>query len=194
MSRDDKPNAAALGWEVQHAERPYHNRTLAMRADIIRLPNNKQVPYAYLERAEAVIIVPVTRDSQMIVVRQFRYPVDDWCIEVPAGGTHDTGDASLEEVVRKELREEAGATCGAVTRVGSFYTAPSSSTERCHVFLAENVDITRDPDTEASEEIKLQLKPVDEVVKMARSGEMNNSPCALAVLWCEPLLKLRGYL
>jgi len=129
-----------------------------------------------------------------VTVRQFRYPVDEWCLEVPAGGTHDTGDQPLEDVVRKELREEIGATCGALTQVGSFYTAPSSSTERCHVFLAENVDVVREPDTEPSEEIEVRLFPADEVVEMARTGKMKDSPCTLAVLWCEPLLRERGYL
>ena len=194
MTTNTKPNAAALRWQVLQTDHPYRNKTLALRVDRVAVPDGKEMDYAYLERAPAVIIVPVTRDSQIVTVNQYRYPVDEWCVEVPAGGTHDTGDASLEEVVRKELREEIGATCGALTRVGSFFTAPSSSDEKCHVFLAENVEVTREPDTEPSEEIKVQLFAAEEVVKMARNGRMKDSPCTLAVLLCEPLLRERGYI
>src|ERR1051325_2772313 len=111
----DKPNAARLRWHIHQSDRPYSNKTLSLRVDSIELPDGKELRYGYLERAEAVIVVPVTADGQIVIVRQYRYPVDDWCIEVPAGGTHDTGDESLTEVVRKELREEIGATCGPLT-------------------------------------------------------------------------------
>jgi ADP-ribose diphosphatase len=194
MSQDQKPNAARQGWQLLKSERPYRNRTLSLRVDTLAVPEGKEIPYAYLERAPAVIIVPVTRDSQIVTVRQYRYPVDDWCVEVPAGGTHDTGDASLEEVARKELREEIGATCGGLTGAGWFYTAPSSTSEKCHVFLAENVELTREPDREASEEIKVELFPAEKVIEMARNGTMTDSPCTLAVLRCEPLLRERGYI
>jgi len=191
---NDKPKAAKLGWSVRQAKRPYENETLALRVDDIDLPEGPATQYAYIERAPAVIIVPVTRDGQIVTVNQYRYPVDDWCIEVPAGGTHDTGNDSLEEVVRKELREEAGGTCGAVTCVGWFYSGPALLDEKCHVYLAENVDVTQEPSTEPGEVIKIRLVDADEAVEMARTGKMTSSPSALAVLMCEPLLRERGYI
>jgi ADP-ribose pyrophosphatase len=194
MSLNDKPNAGALKWRLRESHQPYANETFAVRVDDLSLSSENQLEYGYLERAGAVVVVPVTRDSQIVTLRQYRYPIDDWCVEVPAGGTHDVGDASLEDVVRKELREEVGATCGGLTAVGHFFTAPSLTDEQCHVFLAENVEVTRAPDEEASEEIRVQLLPAQQVVEMARSGKMKNGPCALAVLWCEPLLRQRGYI
>jgi len=194
MIEHDKPNAAALRWQVRNTECPYRNKTLSLRVDNIEVPDGKETEYAYLERAEAVVIVPVTRDGQIVTVHQYRYPIDEWCVEVPAGGTHDTDDATLEDVVRKELREEVGATCGGLTRVGHFYTGPSLTDETCHVFLAENVEVTRMPAEESTEEIKVRLARAEDVIEMARTGKMKNSPCALAVLWCEPLLRERGYL
>ena len=190
----DKPKAAGLGWDVRQTNRPYENETLALRVDHIALPEGGDTQYAYIERAPAVIIVPVTRDGQIVTVNQYRYPVDDWCIEVPAGGSHDTGNESLEEVARKELREEVGGTGGALTCVGWFYSGPALLDEKCHVYLAENVDVTGEPDTEPSEVIKIRLVDADEAVAMARTGKMTSSPSALAVLMCEPLLRQRGYI
>jgi len=194
MSQNDKPTAAALRWYIRDSSRPYTSKIFSLRVDDIDLPGGKELQYGYMERGTAVVIVPVIREGQIVTVQQYRYPVDDWCWEVPAGGIRDTGDESLSDVARKELREETGASCGALTHVGFFYTAPSSTDEKCHVYLAESVEVTRSPDTGASEEIKIRLAPADEVVEMARSGKMKNSPCALAVLRCEPLLREKGYI
>jgi len=194
MTAPNKPQAAALKWDVKRTTRPYENKTLALRVDYIGLPDDRDTQYAYIERAPAVIIVPVTRDGQIVTVNQYRYPVDDWCIEVPAGGTHDTGNESLEEVARKELREEVGAACGALTSVGWFYSGPALLDEKCHVYLAENVDVTGEPDTEPSEVIQIRLVDADEAIAMARTGKMTSSPSALAVLMCEPLLRELRYI
>lgn len=194
MSEQNKPNAEALGWTITEANCPYQNKVLKVRADNIQFRDGRQIEYAYIERSPAVIIVPVTRDGQIVTLRQYRYPVDEWCIEVPAGGTQDTGDESLEDVALKELREEVGVVSAALTSVGFFYSTPSLTDERCHVFLAENVELTEKPRTEVSEEIMIDLVDANKAMELARTGKMKNSPCALALLLCEPTLRDRGYL
>jgi len=191
---NDKPNAASLRWEIRDSDVRFRNETLSLRADNVTVRDGTERNQAYLERVPAVVIVPVTHDGQIITLQQYRYPVDDWCIEVPTGNHHDTGDESLEDTVRKALGEKVGATCGALTTIGFFYSAPSMTDEKCHVFLAENVDGTRTPDLESSEEISIRLVPADEMVAMARAGKVKSGPCTLAVLWCEPLLRDRGYI
>ena len=171
----------------------FENEICRLREDEVELEGGKKIKYAYLERDEAVIVVPVTSSGEVILLKQYRYPVDEWCLEVPAGGTHDSGDASLEEVVRKELREEVGATAKSLTHVGFFYSANSMTDEKCHVFLAEGVEISKEQKTETSEEITLQLTPAEKAIELARSGAMRTGPCALAVLLCEPLLSKLGH-
>lgn len=187
-SKQQKPNGAEAGWKFLDSETRFENEICRLREDQVELEAGKKIKYAYLERDEAVIIVPVTADGQLVLLKQYRYPVDEWCLEVPAGGTHDSGNASLEEVVRKELREEVGATAKSLTHVGFFYSCNSMSDEKCHVFLAEGVELSKKQDTETSEEIKIQLVPIEKAVELARSGAMKTGPCALAVLLCEPLL------
>jgi ADP-ribose pyrophosphatase len=97
-----------------------------VREDDVELNGGKQIQYAYLERDEAVVIVPITRSGEMVMLKQYRYAVDEWCLEIPAGGTHDSGDAPLEEVVRKELDEEVGATAEKLTYVTFFFPASAS--------------------------------------------------------------------
>jgi 8-oxo-dGTP pyrophosphatase MutT (NUDIX family) len=191
--QEAKPNAARLGWRLRGSAVPFQNDVFAIRDDEVAV-NGQTTRYAYMERDEAVIVVPVTRNSDMVVVRQYRYPVDEWCFEVPAGGTHDVETESLQKVARKELLEETGAKAGHFTYVGFFYTANSFTDEKCHVFLAEDVDLAERARTENTEEIHVELMPAEQAVAFARTAKMKTGPCALAVLLCEPLLRERGYI
>ena len=189
----DKPEGAKVGWRLLETSYPYEGKTCRLRRDQLELPKKKDLVYEYLERAEAVIVVPVTSAGEIVLIRQYRYPVDAWCVETPAGGCHDTGDASLDEVVRKELDEEIGASVEAVEEVGSFYSSPAYADERCHVFIAWGVQLTKKPERESTEKIETELVPAREAIRRARSGEIATAPCALALWWCEERLKARGF-
>ena len=187
-TKNDKPNGEGAGWKLLGTETRFENKILRLRQDQVELEGGKKTDYAYLERDEAVIVVPVTTSGEIVLLKQYRYPVDEWCFEVPAGGTHDTGDAALEEVARKELREEVGGTAKSLTYVTFFYSANAISNEKCHVYLAQGVELSKKPKTESTESIETQLVPADKAIELARSGGMKTAPCALALLLCEPLL------
>jgi ADP-ribose pyrophosphatase len=187
-SNEEKPQGKQVGYRVLETSYPFENPMSRLRSDRVEVAG-EEMNYAYLERAQGVIIVPLTKGNELAMIRQYRYPCDDWCLEVPAGGTHDTGDMPLEEVARKELEEELGATCESLEYVSAFYSCGSITNEECHVFLARGVELRHQAHTESSEAIDVQLLPVAEAINQARKGEMRNAPCALAVLLCEPLLK-----
>jgi ADP-ribose pyrophosphatase len=138
------------------------------------------------------VIVPVTATGEIVLLKQYRYPIDEWCLEVPAGGMHDSGGCSLEEVARKELREEVGAEAGTLAYVTFFYSASALTDEKCHVYLAEGVTLRNKPEREGSESIETKLVPADEAIRLARTGAIKTAPCALALLLCEPLLVSRS--
>jgi len=191
----DKPRAMELGWRMVESRCRYESKITRLRDDKIVVPGKSEpLDYAYLERAEAVIILPVTTSGDVVLIRQYRYPVDEWCVEIPAGGTHDGEGASLEEIVRKELREEIGATAKEVCAVTWFYSAPSFGDEKCHVFLALGVELEHEPKTEQTEELETLIVPAREALRMARSGEMKTGPCTLGLLLCEEALRARWIL
>jgi ADP-ribose pyrophosphatase len=188
-----KPVGAKIGWRRRETEIVFRNPVIALRRDEIELPNGEEMSFAYLERPDAVIVVPITSGGEMILINQYRYSIDQWCLEVPAGGTHDKPNESLEEVARTELREEVGGSCDALVYVTNFFSASSLCDEKCHVYLAENVTLAQS-EQEAGEAIEVKIMPVAEALALARSGEMKDAQCALAILLCEPLLRARGLL
>lgn len=192
--RREKPIGAKAGWKRRASEYPFRNDNFALRNDELELPNGEQTLYAYIERPEAVIIVPVTTAGEMVLIKQYRYTVDEWCYEVPAGGTHDKPNEELEEVAREELREEVGGTGGSFTYVDFLFSAVSMSDEKCHVYLAEKVELSQSDEQEAGESIQVELMAVAQALEFVRAGKMKDTQCALAILLCEQLLREKGYL
>jgi ADP-ribose pyrophosphatase YjhB (NUDIX family) len=90
--------------------------------DQVRVPNG-ELTYTYVEHPGSVFVVPVTRDGRVALIRSYRYPVDEWCWEVPAGALHDKAGRSLEEIARAEMFEEAGCAGGDLQALGSYWTA-----------------------------------------------------------------------
>jgi ADP-ribose pyrophosphatase len=167
----------------------FENKMIRVKRDTIALPGGDQIECAFVEKGPAVIVVPVTSDGRMVLVRQYRHPVAEYCLEVPAGTARDTQGLSLEEVAAKELREEVGATFERIEHLGSFYSNSSLCDEGCHVFLALGIRLDKAPEREPAEAIETLAVGVPEAVSLARRGGMKTGPAALAVLMAEPRLR-----
>ncbi|MCP4538001.1 MAG: NUDIX hydrolase [Chloroflexi bacterium] len=187
MSETSKPNAVPFGWKRLATDYPYTYHMFRIRRDQVRWPDDHVAPYAYIQSKGAVWIVPVTVDGQVILIRQFRYTVDDWCWEVPAGGMHDFEGSPLE-LAKRELDEEIGGESDDWLHVGSFRPGVSIMDQICHIVLARDVRLDREPHREPGEIIEIHPMSIERALEMARSNEMIDGHSALALLRCEPYL------
>lgn len=190
--KSSKCTASQLGWELQNSHTPFEGKLFRIREDRLALPRGKTLTYQYEERAPGIVVVPVTPAGEIVLIQQYRYPVDTWCLETPAGGCHDTGDMSLEQVVAKELHEEIGAEVDRVEHLGCFFSSPSFTDERCHAFLAWGTRFTARPDREKGEVIENLVVPAQEAFRLARTGEIKTAACLVALLWAEVRLRESG--
>ncbi|MBE9507140.1 MAG: NUDIX hydrolase [Chloroflexi bacterium] len=185
---DDKRNARTYGWQRLATDYPYVYHMFRIRADQVRWPDGHEAPYIYIQATGAVWIVPVTADGQIVLIRQFRYTMDDWCWEVPAGGFHDFTGSPLD-LAKRELAEEVGGTSDDWLYVGSFRPGVSLFDEVCHIVLARDVRLDHEPQPEPGEIIEVHLTPLERALEMARSGEIVDGHSALALLRCEPYIR-----
>ena len=148
--------------------------------DIIT-PDGKPGVYNVVKHPGAVWIIPVTPDGKIVLINAYRYTVDDWCIEIPAGGIK--AGQSLVEAAREELLEEVGGTAVPLEKVAQFYTMNGIGNEIAHVFLATGVTLGP-THHEPAEVLELRPTPIAEALRIARSNEMSDGPSALALLLC----------
>lgn len=173
-------------WETLDSRYLWQSQWYNLRQDRLRTPESGEFTYTLVDHPGAAWVVPVTTEGQIALIWQYRYTVDDWCHEVPAGGL--SSGLGPEEAARRELLEEIGGTAAKLSYVGRFYTSNGISNEIAYVYLATGVELGK-PHREPTELMEVRLVPVDEALRMARSGEISDGPSALALLWCQSLMQ-----
>ncbi|MEW5959854.1 MAG: NUDIX hydrolase [Chloroflexota bacterium] len=119
----------------------------------------------------AVVIVPLTQNNEVRLVRQYRAAAEKWVIELPAGGLERGEDPDL--AAPRELLEETGDQAAAWRNLGGFYSAPGILTEFLNLYLA--TELTPGPnDLEFDEHIEVLTVPWTEVMAMIRRREIED--------------------
>ena len=152
-----------------------------LRQDTVLTHTGATITYTYQDHHGAVAVVPVTPDRQVVLLRQYRYVVGEWCWEVPAGGLHP-GETPLACAAR-ELAEEAGYTAAAIEPLGEMLTSKSVSNERLLLFLATGA--TPAPGAlhhDLTELLTVHLVPLAEAVAMVHRHAILDGQTALALL------------
>jgi ADP-ribose pyrophosphatase len=155
--------------EVVGSERLFQGRVVGLRVDEVRLEAGRTFRAEVVEHVPSVGIVPLREDGRVVLIRQYRHPVGDWLLEIPAGSV-DPGETP-EACARRELAEEIGCRAEDTIRLGGFYLSPGYATEFMHIFLARGLSpAAADPDED--EQIDLAEMPLTEALRMARAGEL----------------------
>jgi 8-oxo-dGTP pyrophosphatase MutT (NUDIX family) len=120
-----------------------------------------------------VNVIALTPDHRLILVRQFRFGIDDFSLEIP-GGVMEPGEDPLA-AAQRELREETGHTGENVRVLGRVHPNPAIMSNFCHLVLVENARRTAELAWDHDEEIEVIAAPVDEVYEWARTGRISHA-------------------
>jgi len=116
------------------------------------------------------VVLPVTDAGKIIFVRQFRYPFQEWVLELPAGKL-DPGE-DPQTCATRELTEETGYTACKITKLGYIYTTPGFCNEILHIYLAENLTPGNHAREEGEEGMQIIELTIDEVKNKISNGEL----------------------
>jgi ADP-ribose pyrophosphatase len=173
--------AAPERWERLRSEKLVETSLFALRSDALRLPDGAvKDPYYVLERPDAAIVFPVTGAGEVVLVRQYRPPVERMELGLPAGLVER--DEEPEAAARRELREETGYGGGEWRRLGSVASSPSLKDNWAHLFLAVGVEESSRPDPDEHERLQVERVPVGEMFGRVASGELFSSSGVAAVM------------
>ena len=164
------------------SERVFEGKRLSVRVDRVRLADGTETVREVAEHPNAVVIVAVDDDQNLLLVRQYRFAVGQELLELPAGLIED-GDAPVA-TAQRELREETGFSAGELTELGHFYAAPGGMTECLYAFLGTG--LTHDPlDADDDERIELVRMGFREALDMARTGGFHDAKTIASLLLAE---------
>jgi ADP-ribose pyrophosphatase len=164
----------------------FTGKILSLFLDKLRLPNGQIVEREIIRHVDAVGIAAVTKDRQIVLVRQYRPAVDKEVLEIPAGLLF--GSEKPEECAWRELKEETGYQAGKLKKLVSFYTSPGFSDEVLHLFLAEELKQGK-PNFDDDEYLEVLQKPLEEVFSLILAGEIVDAKTIIAILLVNAIYK-----
>ena len=139
--------------------------------------------FVVINSPDWVNVIAVTPDSRLVLVRQFRYGIDAFSLEIP-GGVMDAGEDPIEAGLR-ELREETGYSGVRARLLGSVHPNPAFQSNRAHFVLVEAVTRSHELEWDADEEIEVVVESIERVLAMARNGGITHSLVLNALMFFE---------
>lgn len=164
----------------------YDGQLLKVRRDKVRLPDGKEGFREYFRHPGAVVIIAFLPNGNLLLERQFRYPLDRVFIELPAGKI-DAGEDPLA-CAKRELLEETGFSASRWRELASLHPCIGYSDEKLVYFHARDLVYSgkKLDDEEYIEHFEL---PLEEALEYVRRGEITDNKTVSGLFWAERILK-----
>ena len=166
----------------------YEGMIVNIRRDVAELQDGRRVSREVVEHPGGVGIIPVTKDNKILMVKQYRYPMEEELLEIPAGKL-DEGEAPFECAVR-ELSEETGCTAGKFVDFGAIYPSPGFCRETLYLYLALDLrygEIHLDD----GEFLSVEAVGIDELVDKIMRNELTDAKSVIGIMKAKRYLETR---
>ena len=174
--------AEELAWETLTAETAYSCPGFDIIHEDVRLPDGIETDFDFLKEGDSVVIVPLTNDDEVVVIKEWRQAVKRVNRGLPAGGVEPTDDAPRDAVAR-ELREETGYEAETIEHLYTSEPANGYADSTFHYFLAEGCEPTSEQELDFNESISVGTATIDEMLDEIESGALRDGRAALGITY-----------
>ena len=151
----------------------HRGRIFQIEIDVVKLPTGHTVDMEIVRHPGSVVLMPVPKPGSIILIRQYRYTIDRWIWELPAGSLKPGEDP--DQAAARECEEEIGLVPGRVTRLGGYYPTPGFCDEQMIFYRCEDLRPPA-PDSQAQKDEDEEIEPrtftIDEARALVASGEI----------------------
>ncbi|MDR1511389.1 MAG: NUDIX hydrolase [Endomicrobium sp.] len=156
--------------------------------DEVKLPNNTIVKREYINHPGAAATLPFVDKDNIILVKQYRYPLNQVTYEIPAGKINK-GETPFE-CVSRELEEETGYRAKKLEKLISFYPTTAFSNEIIYTFVAFGLEVGRQ-NADEDEFVSSEIVNFKKAIKMVKTGKIVDSKTIIALIYFENILNIK---
>jgi len=160
--------------DLKHSDLIYRGRVFSVTVDEVGYPDGRVVKMECVRHRGSVVLLPMTAPDRILLVRQYRYVVNRWLWELPAGTLEP--NETLEAAALRECHEEVGKIAGRARKLSRFFPSPGFCDEEMNFYLLTDL---RDrlpgeaaPHQDPDEILNVKEFSVNEVREMVRIGEI----------------------
>ncbi|MBU9714754.1 NUDIX domain-containing protein [Evansella tamaricis] len=160
----------------------FEGKIIDLAVHDVKLPNGKESKREIVTHPGAVAIIAMDEEENIVLVDQYRKPLEKTIAEIPAGKL-EQGEDPLE-CAKRELEEETGLVAATWTALGSFYTSPGFADELIYLFLAEDLsggNVNLDED----EFVESYKVTVEDAVKLIESQKIHDAKTVYAIQYLQ---------
>ena len=163
-------------WKKLSSKTLFQTGFFRLRVDECQLPDGRIQPQYYvMEFADWVNVVPITKDGQILMLRQFRYGAGEEFWEIPGGSTHPGSAEAPRLAAERELLEETGHQASEWIDCGFHYPNPSLQNNRMHTFVALGCEKISAQQLDPYEVLQVVPMPIAQAVKLWEDGSITHS-------------------
>ena len=180
MHFDHDSEQARLAEKQVSSEDIFDGVVLHVKRDTVALSNGSRAFREVIRHIGAVCVIPVTENLEVIMERQYRYPLDRVILEIPAGKL-DTPDEDRLSAIQRELREETGYTADEWTEIGPFHPAPAYCDEYITMYLARGLH-KGERHLDEDEFLDVCSIPLADLVEDVMGGRISDAKTQICIL------------
>lgn len=160
----------------------FKGRIVHLFVDNVLLPNGQESTREVVKHPGAVAVIAVNKEGKLLLVRQYRYPLDGIIYEIPAGKLEP--DENPDDSALRELEEETGCQCERLEKIASFYSSPGFSDELLHVYFTDSL-IEGKQHLDQDEFLEVCAIDLNEAIKMVEDHRIYDAKTVYAVQYMQ---------